>query len=87
MTKKMIPAFLLFLTPLFFIPITFNFFTTNKLALVFVMTLVLLGNSVYQYLTTKKCLHNSSLFTLSLGLFLAAIVINTLVIPEARVRA
>ena len=85
MIKRLVIAALLLVTPLFFLPTTLNFFTTNKLLLVTLISLVLLIMTGIQHLKTKKHPHQSSFFTLTLGLFWAAIGIGILMTKEAKV--
>jgi tetratricopeptide (TPR) repeat protein len=85
MTKKIVTTALLLITPLIFIPNTLNFFTTNKLVFVILAALTLLIAATTEHLTTKKHLHQSSFFTLTLGLFWAAIGLDFIMTKEAKV--
>lgn len=83
--KKILPAALLLITPLFFAPFSINFFTTNKLLFVIVVAMVMLVITGIEHLKTKKHTHRSSFFTLSLALFWAAMGLNILLTREGRI--
>jgi hypothetical protein len=85
--KKFIPSLLLLLTPLFFLPITFNFFTVNKLALIIVVTIGLLVYTAVEHIFYKRHSHQTSFFTLSLLLFEVAIITNLLLTKEGQVES
>ena len=85
MMKKILPAALLLITPLFFAPFALNFFTTHKLLFVILVAMVMLVMTGVEHLQTKKHTHRSSFFTLSLALLWAAMGLNILLTREGRV--
>ena len=87
MTKKLITAGLLLITPLIFAPVTLNFFSINKNLFVILMALTLLVMTGLKLLTQKKYAHRPSFFSWSLVIFWVIMAINIWLTREARVES
>lgn len=87
MTKKLIAASLLLITPLVFAPFTLNFFSINKNLFVILMALGLLIMTGLKLLTQKKYAHRPSFFSWSLIIFWVMMAINIWLTREARVES
>jgi Flp pilus assembly protein TadD len=78
-SKSLVLYLLVFLFPLFFLPVTQEFFITNKLYLLLFGALLLLLTSTIYFLSSKKLSWKSHPFDGSVILFLLAVALSILV--------
>lgn len=81
---KLAPTLIIFLTPLFFLPITLNFFQTNKLLLVIISTLLLLVSTAVRHLRWHQHQHLQSTLAWPLAIFWVVTILNLILTQEAR---
>ena len=85
--KLVITALIIFFFPLFFLPITQNFFVTNKLYLLGFGALTLLTISVIEFLLSRKIKWQKTEFDGPLALFVIAIALSVLITTTNKVQA
>ena len=86
MQKIIIPA-LLFITPLFYLTSTPNFFSTPKQVIIILGVIILLLQSAYEIFSTRKLKQNASPLRYSLLAFTLAIVANIVFNKVSRVES
>ncbi len=85
--KSLILAGMTFLFPLFFLPLTQEFFVTNKLYLLAAGCLVLILISVIEFLVTKKIVWERGIFDNAFLLFIIAVALSTIITSTNKVQA
>ena len=86
-TKHYILYTLLFLFPLFFLPLTQEFFITNKLYLLIYGALLLMVVSLIQFITTKKLVWQKEPLDIPVFIFVIATALSILISSPNRVQA
>lgn len=81
---KFLVPFLLFLTPLFFLTFTPDFFGFNKMYLVFVSSLIILGVFFARNIVNQKAVYHATPLDLPIFLFLLAILLSTFAVSSNR---
>lgn len=85
--KNVVLTILVFLFPLFFLPITQEFFLTNKLYLMIVGALLLVVFSALELLTSKRPSWKSSPFDVSVLLVLVAFAVSVIISSPNKIEA
>lgn len=85
--KYTVLLIIVFLFPLFFLPITSEFFGTNKMYLLALGSLLLLAASTMELLTTKKLTWKKGAFDNSVLLFIIAIALAILISSPNKIQA
>lgn len=85
--KKLLLLTIVFLFPLFFLPLTQEFFITGKLYLLAFGSLFLLLISTLQFLTSKKLTWINLPFDAPIALFLIAIVLSIVISSTNKIQA
>lgn len=84
---KILTPIVLFLTPLFFLPLTANFFTTPQQILIILVTLILLLGLTFDVLYYRHLPLGLSPIRLALIVFVGVIITGILANPEGRTEA
>src|SRR3989338_6438522 len=85
--KSLILTLTLLLFPLFFLPFTQEFFTTNKLYLLLLADALLILISSFEIIFSKKLSFKLTKLDLLKIFFLAAVLLSTLIISPNKVQA
>src|SRR3989304_7761052 len=73
-----LPIFVAFFVPIFFLPLTSEFFEFNKLALVTVSTILMIAVWIVKMIKEKKVEVTKSPLDLAVGLFAAVLLLATI---------
>lgn len=87
--KSYIVGLTLFFIPLFFLPVTHEFYNINKFVLMAIAVLLLLSISSYQFLKSREVVwsKNSIRILIPVAIFLTAVLLSTLIASTNKVQA
>ena len=85
--KKIVLSGLVFLFPLFFLPLTQEYFITSKLYLMGFGSLLLLALSTCEFILSKKLVWQKKQFDNIVILFLSAVTVSTLIASPNKIQA
>lgn len=85
--KKLIVSTLIFLFPLFFLPLTQEFFISNKFYLLLLMGLILLLNTIIELIIKKKIVWQKKSFDTLVILLLLTTAISTIITSTNKIQA
>ncbi len=85
--KNIFTLIIVFLTPLFFLPITQEYFITNKIYLLAFAGLLLLFIATIQFFVTRKIAWRRSPFDLALSFILIAVVLSIIIASPNKIDA
>lgn len=86
-TKSALVTLIIFLFPFFFLPITQEFYSTNKMYLLAIGALLLLSTSILEFLTSKKLVWQSKPLDMPVMLFAITVGLSILLASPNKVQA
>ncbi|QQG44299.1 MAG: tetratricopeptide repeat protein [Candidatus Roizmanbacteria bacterium] len=85
--KSFVLLAIVFLFPLFFLPITQDFFVTNKLYLLAFGAIILVAVSAVEFIITKRFVWSKGTFDNTVLLFLLTVILSTLLSSPNKIQA